>query len=155
MKYSFLTFFLCQFAFIFGQTPATFAPCNKKTVFAVDDYFLSQAKGKLPAPDVKPEYSGGSTELFNYFSANEYPLNPQPFTVTVAVLINCKAQAGNYEILTKHSEATKIAADAVMEQVAKLPALWQPGKSHGRFVDCYQVVQVLIQDGKVVKMGLK
>ncbi len=155
MKFLFSALFFIHFVCIFAQSPETITACNPNGIFAVDDSALSQVKGTLPLPDVNPEYYAGIQELFSHFRANEYSLNPQPFTVKIGVLVNCRVQAGNYEILTKHSKETQATANTILEQVAKWATVWRPGKSHGRFVDCYQVVEVLIQDGKVVKVGVK
>lgn len=154
MKNLYFFLFLFSLAFVSAQQSAPFAACNPKAVCAVDDFMLAQAKGKMTLPDVKPEYETGNTGLMAYFAENEYP-SSQPFTVSIGFLINCKAQAGNHQILTKHSVENQFLAELILAQVKEIPSKWMPGKIKGRFVDCYEVIQIMIQDGKVVKVGLK
>lgn len=154
MKYLFSLAFLFSLSFAVAQQATPFAACNPKAVCAVDDFMLTQAKGKMTLPDVKPEYETGNTGLLAYFAENEYP-SSQPFTVSIGFLINCKAQAGNYQILTKHSVENQFLAELILAQVKEIPSKWMPGKVKNRFVDCYEVLQIMIQEGKVVKVGLK
>lgn len=154
MKYLFSFIFLFLFSFVSAQQTVSFSACNPKAICAVDDFMLAQAKGKMTLPDVKPEYETGNTGLLAHFSENEYP-SSQPFTVSIGFLINCKAQAGNYQILTKHSAENQFLAELILAQVQEIPSKWMPGKAKGRFVDCYEVLQIMIQEGKVVKVGLK
>lgn len=132
-------------SFVQAQSPL---PCNPKAVYAVDDYALSQLKGKLPQADVKPEYEGGITALTTHFEQSEYPSEAN-MQCAVAVLINCKAQVCGSFLLSKHKEEEQFVADILLAQTQSLPAKWLPAKVKGRFVDAYAVVLVKLENGRV------
>lgn len=123
-------------------------PCNPKAVYAVDDYALSQLKGKLPQPDVKPEYEGGAAALTTHFEQLEYPSEAN-VQCAVAVLLNCKAQVCSCLLLSKHKEEEQFIADVLLAQAQSLPPKWLPAKVKGRFVDGYAVVLLKLENGRI------
>lgn len=158
MKYLLLVFILSSLLFTsFAQktTLTSQTGCNGRIAYAVDDYPLSLRTGKLPMPDVRPEYEYGRSGLMEYFS--NYPL-PQyqskieDFQVNIAFVVSCKGELGDYTLLSKHTGDANDIAHHILSVAQNMPPYWMPAKVRGMFTDCWQVLMVKIKDGYIVSV---
>lgn len=147
-------YIVASFIFVHAQKSAIVVPTNPAFIWAVDDYVLSQKKGEHPMPDVKPEYEHGKQALYDYFAEENFD-SDKTFTISIGFLVNSKGQAGNFEVLTKHSPENQQIVEEVLAITKYLPSFWLPAKVNGRYVDCYQVLNIMVHNGDVVKVGLK
>lgn len=157
MKYCYLSLIIA-FMTVLQISNAQSPFCNSKAVFAVDDYALSQKTGKKPLPEVKPEYDGGTKFLTEFVQEklNDLPEDPnQTFFVNICFSLNCKGQASNFELLSKHEGIETMYSERALEAVQQLPSKWLPAKSKSRFIDCYGVIILSFYQGKLIKVALK
>ncbi len=98
---------LLFFSTSFGQTQAAdtttqIKSCVETVAYSVDDMMLNSQVGQnLAKSGVPPSYKGGLEELKKYFTL--HPLTDTKakdivFRIHVGFLVNCKGQAGSFQI---------------------------------------------------------
>lgn len=127
--------------------------CNYQSVFIVDkETLLKERIGEKPIPDTNPIFEGGIDELLKYFA--DRPLtderaNNMLFRVTIAFVVDCNGNAGNFMIISRGKGILETFANQVLERVNSMPQNWLPATKKGEKVDCYQVLSFSILDGKL------
>lgn len=133
--------------------------CNSQKQFAVTKEFLLEEKiGEIPEPDTNPTFEGGVEELKKYFA--DRPLTDERiketiFRVSIAFIVNCNGNAGNFMIITKGKGLAETFANQVLERVNKMPQNWKPAIKNGEKVDCYQVLSFTITNGQLDKVSYR
>lgn len=154
----FLTFsLLCTLFTVFSQKNVlvTQTGCAGRVAYSVDDYPLSLKTGKLPMPDVKPEYEYGRSALLSYFTKYplpEYQSNVPNFQVNIAFVVSCKGEVGDYTLLSKHEGDAKDIANLLLSMARNMPPHWMPAKVKGMFTDSWQVLMIKVENGQVVSV---
>jgi hypothetical protein len=129
--------------------------CDGKNVCSVDREFLLKEKvGELPLAGTNPEFEGGIEALESYFADN--PLTDDKakelvFRVSIGFVVNCKGEAGNFQILTRGKGELETFANQVLERVNNMPQNWKPATKNGKTVDCYQVLSFTVVGGQLDK----
>jgi len=133
--------------------------CDSKNVYSVDKESLLKDKvGELPFADNNPEFEGGIEALKNYFA--EHPLTNSRakdliFRVAIGFVVNCKGEAGNFQIITRGQGELETFANQVLEIVNNMPQNWKPAKKKGEAVDCYQVLSFTVSGGQLDKVSYR
>ncbi|PKP47026.1 MAG: hypothetical protein CVT94_12790 [Bacteroidetes bacterium HGW-Bacteroidetes-11] len=114
-----------------------------QTLYSVDDFLVKEKFGIINKPAINPTFMGGPDELKKYFVAN--PLTDEKatqmiFRVSIAFMVTCDGNAGNFVIVTKGKGDMATYANQVLAIVNKMPQKWQPATVDGKAVDCYQVL---------------
>lgn len=150
----------CLFFSAFSQKNAliTQTGCSASVSYSVDDYPLSLKTGKLPMPDVKPEYEYGKSGLMAFFT--KYPLpeyqgKTANFQVNIAFVVSCKGELGDYTLLSKHEGDAADIARLLLSMARNMPPHWLPAKVKGMFTDCWQVLMIKVQDGQIISVQAK
>ena len=129
--------------------------CDSKNVYSVDKEFLLKEKvGELPIADNNPEFEGGIEALKSYFAENPLTDNKAKelvFRVSIGFVVNCRGEAGDFQILTKGKGDLETFANQVLERVNSMPQNWKPAKKNGKVVDCYQVLSFTVAGGQLDK----
>lgn len=131
--------------------------CNEEKQYAVENSFLLKEKiGEKEAPDTNPTFEGNIEELKRYFTNNpltDKKANNIVFRVTIAFVVDCNGNAGNYMVITKGKGPLESLANQVLEIVSKMPKTWKPATKNGKNVDCHQVLSFMVVDGKLDKVS--
>ncbi|AUP77586.1 hypothetical protein [Flavivirga eckloniae] len=132
--------------------------CDTENIFSVDDFLLKMAVGKLKNPDINPEYKGGIEELKKYFSVNaltdEIARN-YIFRTSIGFKVNCKGEAGDFQIVTKGKGDLRELANQILEIVSNMPLGWIPAESDGQKVDCYQILSFTATYGSLENVSYR
>jgi hypothetical protein len=129
-----------------------------QTIYSVDDFLVKEKFGELTKPLTNPTFSGGIDELKKYFTAN--PLTDEKatqmiFRVSIAFVVTCEGQAGNFVIVTKGKGDLATYANQVLAIVNRMPQNWQPATVDGKPVDCYQVLSFTAASGQLDKVSYR
>lgn len=130
--------------------------CDNKNIYSVDkETLLKEKVGELPIADTNPEFEGGIEALKKYFSEN--PLTSDRakeliFRVAIGFVVNCKGEAGNFQIITKGKGELETLANQVLEIVNNMPQNWKSAKKKGEAIDCYQVLSFNVSGGQLDKV---
>ena len=133
--------------------------CNSQTQFAVAKEFLLKEKiGEMPEPETNPSFDGGVDELKKHFADNpltDVRVKEIVFRVSIAFIVNCNGNAGNFMIITKGKGLAETFANQVLERVNKMPQTWKPAMKNGEKVDCYQVLSFTVTSGQFDKVSYR
>ncbi len=133
------------------------AACSQP-VYSADDFLLKDKFGALPLPSANPTFADGINKLKKYFAA--HPLTDEKakdliFRVSIGFMVTCEGTAGNFAIVTKGKGDLATYANQVLAVVNRMPQNWQPATVDGKPVDCYQVLNFTISNGKLDKVTYK
>jgi len=158
----------CPFGFTFKEADKMETPiiisqenilqvsfCDSKNVYSVGNEILLKEKvGELPIAGNNPEFEGGIEALKSYFAENPLTDNKAKdlvFRVSIGFVVNCKGEAGNFQILTRGKGDLETFANQVLDRVNNMPQNWKPAKKNGEVVDCYQVLSFTVAGGQLDK----
>jgi len=113
---------------------------------------------KLHPLDVVPRYKGSKDSLEAYFSDKEIEdkfVEDMIWKVSVLFKVNCKGEAGDFELLTEGDERLKNAGDQVVSAVKNMPQKWQPALKDGKPVDCFHVLEFTMIGRSLKKVGYR
>lgn len=133
--------------------------CNPEKQYAVGKEFLLKEKiGEKEEPDTNPAYEGGVEKLKKYFV--DRPLTDERvqnsiFRVSIAFIVDCNGNAGNYMIITKGKGLAETFANQVLERVNNMPNKWVPATKDGNKVDSHQVLSFTVVGGKLDKVSYR
>ncbi|MFT3902573.1 MAG: hypothetical protein QM727_05340 [Niabella sp.] len=129
--------------------------CNPQTQFAVKEFLLKEKIGEFPEPEIAPTFDGGVEELKKYFAdrpLTDKRLKDAVFRVSIAFVVDCNGNAGNFMIITKGKGLAETFANQVLERVNKMPQSWKPATNNGEKVDSYQVLSFTVTSGQLDKV---
>lgn len=136
-----------------------FPICNESSVYSVDDRQLAETVGNFRKPKANPAYKGEKGSLRTWFL--NHPLTDQRaqdrlFRVRIAFIVNCKGEAGNWQVISKGKGELFEFANMVMEIVKKLPQRWTPATDKkGNPVDCWQILEFTVSNGSLTNANYK
>ena len=132
-----------------GETVSLPAPdsiplCNPDTIYSVDYFLLVEKGGIRRNKSYKPPYfEGGIEALAPYFSDKELKdrrAEHLSFPVSIGFIVNCKGEAGNFQLLTKGQDAILELSEQVLDIVKRMPQQWKPATINDQPVDSYQAI---------------
>lgn len=131
--------------------------CND-TTYAVVNGLLKNKGVEYPEPEKYASFSLNPKALQNHFDS--IPLKDERtyeynFRSSILVFVNCKGEAGNFELLHNSSGLTKTFHNLVLAQVNELSSNWIPAEVRGQKVDSYQVINFVIKGGKFESVELQ
>ena len=136
-----------------------FLICDPANVFAVSDRQLLEAVGDLKQPKKLPTYSSGINGLRAYFSARTLTdprAKDRLFRVRIGFLINCKGEAGQWQLINNNRGELNEFANMVLDIVKKMPNKWTPATDRkGNPVDCWQILEFTISNGSLTNANYK
>ena len=129
-----------------------------QTIYSVYDFLLKEKIGEKSQPTTNPTFTNGIDELKNYFTDN--PLTDEKvqqsiFRVAISFIVDCKGEAGNFEIITKGKGDMATYANQVLAVVNSMPQKWQAATVEGKPVDCYQVLSFMVMNGRLDKVSYR
>lgn len=136
--------------------------CYEK-VYATNNLLWNDKIGDYPHPMYDCSFRGGFGLLQDYF--DEHPLKDESlkglvFRVTIKFLVNCKGEAGNFEIISDVRGEMKSYANQVLAVVNGMPQRWEhtsewDDSNDSKFpspVDCICVLQLEVSSGKIKRL---
>lgn len=129
-----------------------------ENIYSVNDFLVKEKIGEKPNPGTNPTYTGGLDELKKYFIANpltDERVKESVFRVSVAFVVTCEGQVGNFEIVTKGKGDLATYANQVLAIVNSMPQNWKSAIVDGKPVDCYQVLSFTVVNGQLDKVSYK
>ena len=136
-----------------------FTVCNEAEVWSVDDKQLAENVGKYKSPKKSPEYKGGKDALRNYFirkTLTDQRAKERLFRVRIGFMVNCKGQAGQWQLLNKGKGELFEFANMVLDIVKNMPQNWQPATDKkGNPVDCWQILEFTVSNGDLSSASYK
>ena len=126
-------------------------PCKKHS-YAVDNFLLKEKIGEKELPTTSPTFEGGIDSLKVYFKDNPLvgeDVSKMLFRVVIAFEVNCKGEAGNYEVISKGQRVLATYANQILAIVNEMPQRWQAAIKNGKPVDCYQVLTFTVREGSL------
>lgn len=138
------------FAYSQSADANAFKICNDKDIYAVDNFQLKNALGKIKEPKTAPQYDGGTLEIRRYF--NRIQINPEKsqgkvFRSYISFIVTCEGQIGNYQILGNQPDSVRVLEEEILEKLKTMPNLWSTAEYKGEKVDCYQVLVFTVLNG--------
>lgn len=132
--------------------------CNEKNIYSVHDDLLNDKVQSLPKPDTNPQYAGGLDKLKKYFEDN--PLTDTKalnkiFRVHISFIVNCRGEAGNYQIISVGQGELETLANQVLEVVNNMPQDWRPALKNDKTVDSYQTLSFTVVSGRLGKVSYR
>lgn len=137
----------------------SFTLCNEAGVWSVEDKQLAEAVGNFKAPKKTPEYEGGKTALRNWFL--NQPLTDERakdrlFRVRIGFMVNCKGEAGRWQVISKGKGELFEFANMVLDIVKTMPQKWSSAQDKkGNKVDCWQVLEFTVSNGRLTNANYK
>lgn len=137
----------------------SFTLCNEAGVWSVEDKQLAEAVGNFKAPKKTPEYDGGKTALRNWFL--NQPLTDERakdrlFRVRIGFMVNCKGEAGRWQVISKGKGELFEFANMVLDIVKTMPQKWSSAQDRkGNKVDCWQVLEFTVSNGRLTNANYK
>lgn len=137
----------------------SFTLCNEAGVWSVEDKQLAEAVGNFKAPKKTPEYDGGKTALRNWFL--NQPLTDERakdrlFRVRIGFMVNCKGEAGRWQVISKGKGELFEFANMVLDIVKTMPQKWSSAQDKkGNKVDCWQVLEFTVSNGRLTNANYK
>lgn len=137
----------------------SFTLCNEAGVWSVEDKQLAEAVGNFKAPKKTPEYDGGKTALRNRFL--NQPLTDERakdrlFRVRIGFMVNCKGEAGRWQVISKGKGELFEFANMVLDIVKTMPQKWNSAQDKkGNKVDCWQVLEFTVSNGRLTNANYK
>lgn len=137
----------------------SFTLCNEAGVWSVEDKQLAEAVGNFKAPKKTPEYDGGKTALRNWFL--NQPLTDERakdrlFRVRIGFMVNCKGEAGRWQVISKGKGELFEFANMVLDIVKTMPQKWNSAQDKkGNKVDCWQVLEFTVSNGRLTNANYK
>lgn len=137
----------------------SFTLCNEAGVWSVEDKQLAEAVGNFKAPKKTPEYDGGKTVLRNWFL--NQPLTDERakdrlFRVRIGFMVNCKGEAGRWQVISKGKGELFEFANMVLDIVKTMPQKWSSAQDKkGNKVDCWQVLEFTVSNGRLTNANYK
>ena len=138
---------------------ASFVLCNESGVWSVEDKQLAESVGNFKIPKKSPEYEGGKSELRNWFLKN--PLTDERakdrlFRVRTGFMVNCKGEAGRWQVISKGKGELFEFANMVLDIVKTMPQKWSSAEDKkGNKVDCWQVLEFTVSNGALTNANYK
>lgn len=137
----------------------SFSICDEKTVYAVDDKQLAEAVGNFKAPKKAPSFTGDKTALRNWFlnrPLTDERAKDRLFRVRLAFMVNCKGEAGQWQLINKSKGELNEFANMVLEIVKTMPQNWIPAvDKKGKPVDCWQILEFTVSNGILTNANYK
>ena len=118
----------------------------------------SQVGQNLVKSDINPLFKGGLDELKKYFTLHaltDTRAKEIVFRVHIGFLVNCKGQAGNFQIISKGKGHLQDLAQQVLTIVKDMPQNWQPATADNKTVDSYQILSFTIAGGALDKVSYR
>ena len=137
----------------------TFTVCDKDNVFSVEDKQLWNFVGKLKTPKKNPTYTDDIGKLRTWLQNK--PLTDERakerlFRVRIGFLVNCKGEAGQWQILNRGKGELNEFAEMVLDIVKELPQRWVAAEDKkGNKVDCWQLLEFTVSNGTFINVNYK
>jgi hypothetical protein len=132
--------------------------CEKSNTYAVEDLLLKSRLGEFTKPATNPKYSGGIPELRKFF-ANKKLIDARAagrvFRVAIGFVVNCKGEAGNFQVISEGKGDLSEMADEVLKMAMSIPGKWEPAMSGSQNVDAYQILSFTIMNGALDKVSYR
>jgi hypothetical protein len=141
-----------------NENDLKFEPCENQNLYAVNNVLTNQQLANLPQPDNSPEFGGGLEELKKFFAdkkITDKKAKKTTFKVSIAFLVNCKGQAGNFLVVSEGQGNLNEYANQVLEITKKMPQNWLAAKKADNKIDCYQVLDFTIVKGQLNQVTYK
>lgn len=129
--------------------------CDFSNLYSVNDILLKQKLGDQQLPEQNPKYEGGLEGLRSFFGKNNLADNRAQsivFRVHIGFVVNCRGEAGNFEIISEGKGDLKDLGEQVLKVAKQIPGKWTPASTKGNNVDCNQVLSFTVASGKLDKV---
>ncbi|KOY86540.1 hypothetical protein AD998_10640 [bacterium 336/3] len=134
--------------------------CNYNNLYAVNGFYEDSHKTikEYPAPDIPPQFPKiedhyGVHELFYNKPLFDKKAKDVSFDVKIAFTINCNGQMDSFFVISQYSSFfLHSLAHQVLDIVREMHNNWTPAKKNGQNVDCIQVLNVSVVNGKINKI---
>jgi len=135
-----------------GHKNYTRGLCNYDNLYAVERFY----EGNYDKPDTPPQFIKfeGKTlqQLFQNISLDTKTKNIT-FDIKIAFTVNCKGKVDTFFMISEYqSFFLQSLAYRAMDIIRALAYNWQPAVKNGQNVDCIQVLDVKIVNGKIDKI---
>jgi hypothetical protein len=132
--------------------------CNKANTYSVDDFLIKSKLGEFPKPATAPKYPGGIAKLREFFADKKLTDSRAAnsvFRVVICFVVNCKGDAGNFQIITEGKGDLSELAQQVLEKAVTIPGKWNPAIVNSQSVDAYQILSFTIMSGALDKVSYR
>ncbi len=138
---------------ISNEPSARLRSCSQ-SVFAANDSMLRLSFGALPKPEQLPQLHANidsvRLQLKARVSQQCWDALSASSELSISLLVNCNALAGNYRVMTKMESAQQACTQEIEGILNALDIEWSAATQSNRSVDCYQVLYLHFhRDGRL------